>query len=441
MTTILYTIAYFMFFFVFLQIEAPTCSKMKAAFLKNFLGTAQWKNINDVDFITYCGRKYDHNQIVGMDITIHSCNTNIRLAKLLLECSYANILKTIFTFIDYFQEHCKSLLNSEDKNDNAIHCTIELLDTISTSLCPLVILMKRALDTMNILRHEPWINSPMKSCILCKMTSSLSDESFLNFLSPSIIDLLNIESKLITIKKFFSTRRKELNVDMKFCHFKDHNNYTLDCETLKNEYDYLKTKEIEEAAIQEFYHFLKIKIENVAQWTVKNRYKALGFQCVLNTYGTFLLQDQKKPKGKKNSSEKKTQTLPHENLEEEMNRISSVDLPQIFPLENSEEGMNRISSVDLPQLLPQENSEDELIRTSSENLAHTLPHENFKEDIQILNNEYENLKTKENEKTTIQEFYHFLRIKIENEAQWTIKNSSHWTDFFQQYIKRSQIVL
>ncbi|XP_050533001.1 uncharacterized protein LOC126900971 isoform X4 [Daktulosphaira vitifoliae] len=254
-----------------------------------------------------------------------------------------------------------------------------LLNTISTILCPLVKLMKGALDYMDTLHVEPWIKGSKKNYTMNKMLSSLSDESFLNFLSPSVIHSSTIENKLITIKKFFYIRRKELNIDMNFCHFKDPIDFISDIQILNNEYENLKTKENEK-----FYHFLRIKIENEAQWTIKNRYIDLGFQYKINTYETFIpsLQEQKKPKVNIILSEDLSKTLPHDNTEKETNIILSEDLSKTLPHDNTEKEMNIILSEDLFKTLPShDNIEQEINKIPSEDLSESLLHDNIEEEM------------------------------------------------------------
>ncbi|XP_050533003.1 uncharacterized protein LOC126900971 isoform X6 [Daktulosphaira vitifoliae] len=257
-----------------------------------------------------------------------------------------------------------------------------LLNTISTILCPLVKLMKGALDYMDTLHVEPWIKGSKKNYTMNKMLSSLSDESFLNFLSPSVIHSSTIENKLITIKKFFYIRRKELNIDMNFCHFKDPIDFISDIQILNNEYENLKTKENEK-----FYHFLRIKIENEAQWTIKNRYIDLGFQYKINTYETFIpsLQEQKKPKTNIILSEDLSKTLPHDNTEKEMNIILSEDLFKTLPShDNIEQEINKIPSEDLSESLLHDNIEEEMNKIPPKDLPESLLHDNIEEEEENL---------------------------------------------------------
>ncbi|XP_050533004.1 uncharacterized protein LOC126900971 isoform X7 [Daktulosphaira vitifoliae] len=257
-----------------------------------------------------------------------------------------------------------------------------LLNTISTILCPLVKLMKGALDYMDTLHVEPWIKGSKKNYTMNKMLSSLSDESFLNFLSPSVIHSSTIENKLITIKKFFYIRRKELNIDMNFCHFKDPIDFISDIQILNNEYENLKTKENEK-----FYHFLRIKIENEAQWTIKNRYIDLGFQYKINTYETFIpsLQEQKKPKVNIILSEDLSKTLPHDNTEKEMNIILSEDLFKTLPShDNIEQEINKIPSEDLSESLLHDNIEEEMNKIPPKDLPESLLHDNIEEEEENL---------------------------------------------------------
>ncbi|XP_050532999.1 uncharacterized protein LOC126900971 isoform X2 [Daktulosphaira vitifoliae] len=256
-----------------------------------------------------------------------------------------------------------------------------LLNTISTILCPLVKLMKGALDYMDTLHVEPWIKGSKKNYTMNKMLSSLSDESFLNFLSPSVIHSSTIENKLITIKKFFYIRRKELNIDMNFCHFKDPIDFISDIQILNNEYENLKTKENEK-----FYHFLRIKIENEAQWTIKNRYIDLGFQYKINTYETFIpsLQEQKKPKTNIILSEDLSKTLPHDNTEKDrfQNHCESLlnsENKNVNAINCTTELLDTISSSLIPLV--------KLMKGALESIdkIHTIPRSNHIKNDFILN--------------------------------------------------------
>ncbi|XP_050532977.1 uncharacterized protein LOC126900969 isoform X2 [Daktulosphaira vitifoliae] len=384
MPTILNTKVYFLYFFVFLKIVATTESK--TALINNLLRISKWKNIKDIDFIKMQGRTYELDKIVGIDITSKNYKTQIRCATILLGCSYGNILKIIFKMILYFQNYCITLINEKDENSKTTNCTIELLNTISTSLIPLVNLMKGALDSMDNLHFVPWKCGKRKNYILNKVIIAIQNEKFLNSLNYSSSLLANtniITDKLKMLSHFFIERCMELNADMKFCQLKNNINYTSFYHKLNYEYNILITNRKEENLNLKFYNFLKIKIESLAQWTIKNRYEDLGFQCDYNTYETFILPhtEQMDPKSNNTSLENLTYTLPHENFEEERNETSLENLTHALPHENYEEESTNTSLENLTHTLPHENFEKDSNKTSLENLAHTLLHENFKEEI------------------------------------------------------------
>ncbi|XP_050533000.1 uncharacterized protein LOC126900971 isoform X3 [Daktulosphaira vitifoliae] len=346
MSRTLNTITFFILFSVVLQIEAPTYSKQKVELLGNLLEMAQWKNINEVNCIVYNGRKYERNQIVGRAITTNNCSTYIRLATILLGCSYANILKTIFTFIDRFQNHCESLLNSENKNVNAINCTTELLDTISSSLIPLVKLMKGALESIDKIHTIPRSNHIKNDFILNKVITSLQHNTFLNFLTSTRVNSLNTSNILITLKHFFSKRHPELNVNKEICYPIKNLKFSSFGQHTNHQYNILKNKGFRGTEM-EVYHFLRNRIKLIVQWAIKKRYDGLGFQCNLDTHETIFpsLSEQSKRKINKIPSEDLSESLLHDNIEEEMNKIPPKDLPESLLHDNIEEEEENLEDI------------------------------------------------------------------------------------------------
>ncbi|XP_050536286.1 uncharacterized protein LOC126902736 isoform X7 [Daktulosphaira vitifoliae] len=270
---------YSLILFVLKHIELINGTKNRISFLIENDG---WKNLTDVLYIRYWNQEYTLQQTLETPITSNSYDTRIRSATIILGCSYANILKTIFFIMDCFSDYCEILINPENKNKNAYDCTIELIKTIP-HLSYLALLMKGALVSIDKLHNIPMAIIKRCELILNNVTTMLCNVETLNLSLPIRVNPLNIKNILKTIKHYFDERKLNLKDDLRFCELKS-TNLDILWEILKKKYEFSKKK----GRNQEFWTFISHKIKSLIYWTIIERYKNLGFKFDSNTKKTLL---------------------------------------------------------------------------------------------------------------------------------------------------------
>ncbi|XP_050522023.1 uncharacterized protein LOC126894797 [Daktulosphaira vitifoliae] len=283
MAVILNIQVYFFIFIVFLYTEGISNKRKSVDAINYFLHHCGWKNINDVELIKYMNNEYKFDHVINNSVTYNSCNKYIRNATIILGCSYANDLNTMFFAINNFQEHCTMLLNSKNSLISANKCTVKLIEK-TEEIVPMAILMKEALNAIEIFHNRPWGNhNKKKNVILNEVIKNLQQNETIIKLIPLSINMNLIDAALSTIKKFVFARRNELKADMEFCQLKP---LELNSEwhLWKNEFNTLKTQ----GKYQEFFIFLSDKISSLVLTTYQKKFVELGFVFDSNTNRTFL---------------------------------------------------------------------------------------------------------------------------------------------------------
>ncbi|XP_050536275.1 uncharacterized protein LOC126902733 isoform X6 [Daktulosphaira vitifoliae] len=276
---------YVFIIYILVHIEIINSTKNNIRFLFENDG---WKNLTDVEYINYWSKKYTLQKTLETPVTSNTCDTRIRSATIILGCSYANVLKTIFFIMDRFLEYCETLINLDNKNKNAFDCTTEIIKIIP-KLSDLATLMKGALVSVDKLHRKPMANSKRNELILNNVTTRLHIEKALNLLSPIQVNQFNTKNILETIRNYFIYLRLDLENDLRLCHLKSLNLLSL-WQLLSKKYRSSK----ENGSNQEFWTFMSYKIKSLIHWTIIERYNNLGFKFDWNTKETFLPNTSKK---------------------------------------------------------------------------------------------------------------------------------------------------
>ncbi|XP_050536291.1 uncharacterized protein LOC126902737 isoform X2 [Daktulosphaira vitifoliae] len=276
---------YVLIFSLLMYIQIVNSTKDKVKFLFENDG---WKNLTEVEYIMYNNNKYTLQQTLQTPVTSNSCNTRIRSATIILGCSYANVLKTIFFIMDRFLEYCETLISSENENKYAYDCTIELINTMP-NLSYLATLMKGALVSIDKLHRRPVVNNKRNELILNNVTTKLRIKETLNVLSPLQINPLNTKNIIKIMKNYFIDIKLYIEDDLKFCHLKSINLNSL-WQILNKKYQFSNEKN----SNQEFRTFISHKIKSLIHWTIIARYTNLGFKFDSSIKKTILLDTSKK---------------------------------------------------------------------------------------------------------------------------------------------------
>ncbi|XP_050541266.1 uncharacterized protein LOC126905530 [Daktulosphaira vitifoliae] len=289
---------YFCIFFTFLHTEGTRNMKSNVDIITNFLHQPGWRNINDVEYITYRRNVYTLNDVITKPVTSLNCDNCIRIATLFLGCSYANDLNTIFYTFFKFKEHCLTLLN--DGYDSAHDCTLKLLEKM-IDIVPIAKLMKGALYTIEKYHNNPLCHRKKIRFLLSEILTNLQKNESLKKLVPLNNSTDSIKAALLTIAHNLRTRYIDIEEDMKFCQINNSlwNFWNIEFDILKSQVKY-----------EEFFIFLTDTINNLFLMTIWNKYVELGFKFDSTTNETLL------------------PALPPTNVKQDIEQNPSINLTQ-----------------------------------------------------------------------------------------------------------------
>ncbi|XP_050523046.1 uncharacterized protein LOC126895334 isoform X2 [Daktulosphaira vitifoliae] len=278
MAIILNIQVYLCMFFAVLYIEGLHNKKEKAAIINDFLRQPGWKNLNDVEFISYWKKKYELKDLFIEPVKMYNCDNCIRKATIFLGCSYYHDLKLIFLSLIKLQEQCSGLLNSGD--DSVHNCIVTLL-TKMIEMVSMAKYMKGALYAIEKYHNIPWNTLKRNRFILSSLLTNIQEDGTL--LTTLRNSSNSIKDVLETIAKILFARRLELDEEKLFCQLKylDFNSL---CNIWNMEFNNLKYQ----GKYHEFFIFLSDKIRNLILTTIMKKYIELGFKYDWNTSQTFL---------------------------------------------------------------------------------------------------------------------------------------------------------
>ncbi|XP_050536294.1 uncharacterized protein LOC126902740 [Daktulosphaira vitifoliae] len=269
---------YILIFSILMYIQIVNSLKDRINFLFKNDG---WKNLTDVEYIINYNVQHTLQETLETPVTSNNYDTHIRSATIILGCSYANVLKTIFFIMDRFLEYCETLISSENENKYAYDCTIELINTMP-NLSYLATLMKGALVSIDKLHRRPMVNN--KRLILNDTTTRLCNKGTLNILLPTQINRFNTEYALKSLKNYLAYNGLSLKNDLRYCKLK-YSDLDLLWQNFNTEYEFLEEKVNKE----KLWSFICHKIKHFIDRTVTEKYNNLGFKFNSITKQTILL--------------------------------------------------------------------------------------------------------------------------------------------------------
>ncbi|XP_050536293.1 uncharacterized protein LOC126902739 [Daktulosphaira vitifoliae] len=304
--------------------EEKCCStKYSSNKINHLFKHTGWKNINDVNYITYSNCNHSLQDIIQ---NTYRYDKQLRCMTLLLGCSYANILKNILLMLNHFQNHCKYFSSQENVHTYAYNCTIELLKTIPF-LTSLVTHMGGALYALDKFLRHPVEYNYIKTFIVKVLLKDLQDKKILKLLPLLQVNQSNIDETLSNIFTFLTKWNEKLHKGMSFCNLNSESYHSI-WQKLSHENN---ITEMDESNFKR-YNFFNFKIILFSQWAIQERYLDLGFIFDTATNETIIpaLLDSPEEEYIEDFTSASTQMLDSKNIEDKNENKHEVDSPLIY---------------------------------------------------------------------------------------------------------------
>ncbi|XP_050538809.1 uncharacterized protein LOC126904122 [Daktulosphaira vitifoliae] len=278
----------FLLLYVILYIKAHNSPESTIKQLDNLLKYPGWKNLNDVSSIKFCKKIQYVKNLIETPTHYYKGEQKIRALTIYLGCTYAKVMINIFSIIIKWQEICKNQNKEDDDLKNECIYTKELINIIAKLIVPIAILLKGALDALDLLHHFPWANfkmfrnKPYMIRLLFDRIGYILDE--LNDPSLSCDDTSTNSLTHEIVYKFFKSIIELLQVETGlFCEFVPSNtNYLWD--EWVQAYRAINNQRVKLI----FLKFLTIKIKDYIKTVILEKYCHLGFKFDPITEETFL---------------------------------------------------------------------------------------------------------------------------------------------------------
>ncbi|XP_050525372.1 uncharacterized protein LOC126896520 [Daktulosphaira vitifoliae] len=266
------------FFFLLLSIfilltETTLNSRQNTDIYNSLIKNNGWKEIKDVISVKYLSNIFHSFTLLDF-VEERDCNKPIRLLTILLGCTYAKELKTLFFLFIKFGHHCQSSITARYTVKNRYNCAMELIKILQ-KIPSLATLIKNTLYTLDYLHTDPWKDQKKKKFVLDYLLIEL--ENFNNILInyiPLENDTTKIENILNSIYRFFTHRNVEIeSFSDLYCIFMQ-NDIDSQWEEWNEEYKY-ENKQNEKLQL---YDYLSQKINLKMISIIINKFHNLGFQ-------------------------------------------------------------------------------------------------------------------------------------------------------------------
>ncbi|XP_050521214.1 uncharacterized protein LOC126894327 isoform X2 [Daktulosphaira vitifoliae] len=285
--------------------------------LEILFSNSGWKELNDLHKVSWKGRIYTLSESIEPNNNINFTGGRIRGAALILGCTFARDLKKLFLMINYYQFYCFQSYG----NTNIYNCTVELLKIIK-KISLLATIMKESLMALDALHPKAWSDY---STYTFYYHLSLLQRVPKKFVSepPLINDSLTCLNILNFIIDDFESMEKDINNDIKHCHYVCDN-----LNSIKEEFnDYVKTN-LNYADSSKLLNYVKEKFDNEINNIVLKKHHNLGFFYNPQINMIDLLV----PDELKTNSKKKSSKLSLRNEAMKNNKKSSAEIADLLDL-------------------------------------------------------------------------------------------------------------
>ncbi|XP_050543693.1 uncharacterized protein LOC126906841 [Daktulosphaira vitifoliae] len=252
--------------------------------LDNLLKYSGWKNLNDLYGIKYYKKMYYLQDLIELPTNFSNCYQKIRALTVTLGCIYAKVMNNLFSIINYIIKKCKKKIDKENDLINGCICTEELINIISIWIVPIAILMKGAMDALDLSHYKPWATLENNNYMISPLLGRIQDIiDILKNRTLSHDDISTYKWTLNTINIHFDNLLIDVNFEtIKYCELKPYNP-----NDLLNKW----TREyfiVNQRVNLIFLKFLTRKIKDYIKTVSNEKYFQLGFKFDPITEETFI---------------------------------------------------------------------------------------------------------------------------------------------------------
>ncbi|XP_050546511.1 uncharacterized protein LOC126908461 isoform X10 [Daktulosphaira vitifoliae] len=254
--------------------EAENNTKENADALINLFANDKWKNFNDVKEVFFYNKVFFLETNFEKSIDLYNCNNKVRVATLVLGCSYVKDLKTFYFMFEQFRTYCEKLYGQQNLKTYAYDCTKKLLKLIN-KLYSLLKIMQGALNALDILHTNSWDISKTHDFLFIRLLSDLQNnhEDLKNYIHLNHHSIVTQES-LKTIATFLEDKLFIINKRSTHCKYNPYNLYEMWHEWII-EY---KTNEFDKLL---FFDYLSKKLHEIIKQIIFDKFMDLGFKFEL----------------------------------------------------------------------------------------------------------------------------------------------------------------
>ncbi|XP_050543770.1 uncharacterized protein LOC126906890 [Daktulosphaira vitifoliae] len=276
---------YLFIVYIILLIKAERNLRKKTNIFISLLRNPGWKNLHDVQKVIYRQDEYLLEKTFELsDLNITNCNSRVRIALVILSCSYAKDLRMIFFVFQQYCDYCENLTDKEDNEPIKYHCIINLVKLIKR-IKIIAKLIGGSLFMMNILHLRPSKKVQDNDFFINNLLLKLSKvQKTLDDIHGSIDEPLKNLRTLVIIDAFAKDIYRNINAYIDtFCCLASCD-LDLLWEDWNNEYKKINEK-IEEL---QFHDFLNVKLYMTMKSISSEKYFKLGFNYNSNTRTMFI---------------------------------------------------------------------------------------------------------------------------------------------------------
>ncbi|XP_050546521.1 uncharacterized protein LOC126908462 isoform X10 [Daktulosphaira vitifoliae] len=240
--------------------------------LTNLFSNDGWKNLNDVQYVTFFGIGYFLKIALQNRVLFNNFDNKVRTATLVLGCSYVKDLKIFYFIFEHFSNHCGKLYDKQNHETLGYDCTKKLLKVIK-KINSLLKIMQETIQALDTMHSYPWHKGKKYDLLFCRMFWNLQEKNeYLKKIrfSNNSLDTKNL---LKYLNLFFNQNQRIIGERNEHCKYIPYD-LNLMWQELNKEYN---TKTNEGNKIY-FFDYLSKKLDIQIKHIMVNKFIKLGFK-------------------------------------------------------------------------------------------------------------------------------------------------------------------
>ncbi|XP_050546518.1 uncharacterized protein LOC126908462 isoform X6 [Daktulosphaira vitifoliae] len=328
--------------------------------LTNLFSNDGWKNLNDVQYVTFFGIGYFLKIALQNRVLFNNFDNKVRTATLVLGCSYVKDLKIFYFIFEHFSNHCGKLYDKQNHETLGYDCTKKLLKVIK-KINSLLKIMQETIQALDTMHSYPWHKGKKYDLLFCRMFWNLQEKNeYLKKIrfSNNSLDTKNL---LKYLNLFFNQNQRIIGERNEHCKYIPYD-LNLMWQELNKEYN---TKTNEGNKIY-FFDYLSKKLDIQIKHIMVNKFIKLGFKFDISAQKIAVPT----PKQLNSDVDNSSNYIITDEMTALMQTESNEDT--ILNVDNSS---NYIITDEMTALMQTESNEDTILMSTNEE---SVPSENIR---------------------------------------------------------------